>query len=111
MHGTRKYGLAVLVLALALGACETQPEQQDVAGTAEEMAPPAGPDAGTPPDDSMGATGEAMMSSFQPVNESGITGEVRIEPAGNQTRIVASLMGVQTQGTLQGHIHSGTCEA
>jgi len=109
MHRTRSFPLGVLLaaLTLTLPACEAQPEEDaaDMAGEMPEPAttPPAGGDTG--------AVGDEMMASFQSLNQSGITGEIRIEPADNQTRIIARVMGVPTQGTLQGHIHTGTCDA
>jgi hypothetical protein len=86
------------------------PETADDAETASEEALPA--TEATPPAEPPTTAPEAgsFMAQFQPINESGASGQVELSALGEATSVRVTLSGAG-EGAHQGHIHTGTCDA
>lgn len=110
--------LYLFAAALMLAACSGEPEGDEAAGTeggggqaVESPGAPAAADTQVMPA-AAGSTqpgadhGEIAMN---PVGSSGVTGTLSLRDAGsNQTAVTLSVAGAQP-GTMQAHIHQGTC--
>ena len=96
--------LLALALVLPLAACAGEEEPEvDVEGDAleTEPAPPATGD--------MGAGMEPMTISIEPLNDSGVTGEVTATHRMDSVTVEVMLTGAP-EGSLPAHVHSGTCD-
>lgn len=103
---SRFWALAVLPLAMAVGACEAEEEPvvEDATVVAEPV--PVTPAVAVPAP-APAAAGMATIS-MQPLNNSGAMGEAMLTPMGQQTQVMVNLTSTP-QGTHAGHIHQGTC--
>lgn len=95
---------AAAALPLAVIACDTTPE--DEFPPADELATPDAPVPAPELTQPMEQT-----ATFEPLNDSGISGQVIASAEGSQTRVQVLIAGAQPNATLQGHIHRGTCDA
>lgn len=105
---SRFWKLAVLPLALVVGACaaEEEPVVEDATVVAEPV--PVTPAVAVPaPAPAPGAAGMTTIS-MQPLNNSGAMGQAMLTPMGQQTQVMVNLTSTP-QGTHAGHIHQGTC--
>lgn len=103
--------LMIAVLALGLAGCEAEEDDTTVATLPAEdsvaMDPEHIPAAGmdVPP----GGIGETLQ--LQPLDGSGVGGEVTVADRGEQTEVMVRLTGAPANGSHPGHVHTGTCEA
>ena len=94
---------AAVALPFAVAACDTTPE--DEIPPADELATPDAPVPAPEPEPL------EQTATFEPLNDSGISGQVIASAEGSQTRVQALIAGGQPNATMQGHIHRGTCDA
>lgn len=95
--------LLALALVLPLAACAGEEEPEvgvDDDAFEVEPAPTTGADMGMEP----------MTISLEPLNESGVTGEVRATHRMDSVTVEVSVQGAP-EGELPAHIHSGTCDS
>jgi hypothetical protein len=96
-----------LPLVVMLAACPRDTTQDDVVIT-DDPATPAPemqmPGAAPQPDQMTMHTAQV-----QEVQGSGVSGAVTVTERGAQTEFSVQLTGAPANGTLQGHVHSGTC--
>ncbi|MEX2584612.1 MAG: hypothetical protein WD766_15190 [Gemmatimonadota bacterium] len=93
-----------LPLVLALVACAGDADDDiAVIDETEEVMPQM-----TEPATPMPEPAAAQTASFEPVGDSGISGEATVTDRGQQTEIMVRLTGAEA-GEHPGHIHSGTC--
>ncbi len=97
--------LAVAAL-LPLAACDTTQEEVPPADEMGADAPMPAPEPAPP-----APTTAEQTAMFEPLNESGISGQLVASAEGMQTRVQVMLAGAPSNATLQGHIHEGTCDA
>jgi len=102
MKKTRSNAWILAFVPFALAAC-AGPETADDTETATEEALPA-TEAAPPPEPS------SFTAQFQPLNESGATGQAELRAVGESTEVRVILSGAG-EGVHQGHVHTGTCEA
>lgn len=94
----------LLALPLVLAACGGEDEIDDAPVLEEPIEAPA-------IEPAPAATPMATPVTLQPVNDSGITGDITLAEEGTGTRITAHLMGLDSGAEILGHVHRGTCES
>ena len=57
------------------------------------------------------AGGMGVTAQLQPVNNSGMAGEVTVTDRGAESEVMVRLTGATASGSHPGHIHSGSCAA
>ncbi|MQA90603.1 MAG: hypothetical protein GEU90_10265 [Gemmatimonas sp.] len=97
-----------LPLVLALAACAGDADVGDD-GLVDET------EVVTPIEEPQTAETPAMevaeeTSAFQPLQDSGVTGEATITPQDQQTQVMVQLTGASGAGEHPGHLHSGSCD-
>jgi hypothetical protein len=99
-----------LPLALLFAACGGDADDADIVlddmdePTAEQGMPPT---VEAPP----AAPAMPMTAQLQPLQDSGVTGEVTVTGRDAQTEVTVRLAGGTPSESHPGHIHSGTCDA
>jgi hypothetical protein len=107
MKKPRSYAWILAFVPFALAAC-AGPETADDTETATEEALPA--TEATPPPTTEPEQPASFTAQFQPINESGASGQVDLRAIGESTEVRVTLSGAG-EGVYQGHIHTGTCDA
>lgn len=98
-------GTVLLVLAGCGGGDDAE---IDLAAGDSVAAPPAAEPAGGMMDQ---PAGMGMTAQMQPLNDSGIAGEVTVTDRAGQSEIMVRLTGGTPNGSHPGHVHTGTCDA
>lgn len=97
-----------LAVVVVLTACADEDRPQEVVSDSSVAGPWAEPDlVGDPA--AMAPMG-GMVAQMNPIEGSGVGGEITITDRANQTEVMVRLTGTAPSGSHPGHIHSGTCE-